>query len=187
MIKSANDLERLRKAFYCVFHSRNPFSPAGGEELMTKTILYETDLYYLNFEQFQALIGAVRASGEQEFFISMVETEADPFSLNTWNENESAHWICEEPVRFEEYRGLNLFIENAIYSSNGTWGFLLSHEFHALLVCQPQFWDAFRAQYPNWQRDLKDFAENWRHFERERGVATKWLQPLLDHLTLKPE
>ena len=186
MIRPTTDTERLREAFYRVFKSRDPFSPAGRNEFPVRVVLYETDMYGLEEKQFAALMGAIHECGEREFFISMVETEADPFRLDTWNKGEHAHWVCEEPVTFEEYVKLNLFIENAIYSSSGAWGVLLSHELHALLVCQQSFWEAFAKRYPNWKQDLEQFVELWRYHEKERGIDVSWLGPLIAYLIPVP-
>lgn len=179
MIKQTNDTARLREAFYRVFRSRDPFSAAGHEELPVRVVLYPTYGYYLETQQFQALIGALHDCGEREFFISMVEAEPEP---RNWDSKEFTHWVCEKPT-LEEYMSIGVFIENALYSPSGSWGILLSHEDHALLVCQPSFWDAFQSRYPNWRQDLEQFIELWRFHEKERDVDVGWLEPLLDHLT----
>lgn len=185
MIKPATDIRQLREAFYKVFKSQSPFTPAGQEEFHVRMVLYPTNVYYLKVKQFQALMGAVYESGEREFFISLVETETDPFSSQSWNTEWYSHWMCEAPT-FEEYMNVDLPIENAIYSVNGSWGVLVSHECHALLVCKPSFWDAFQSQYPDWRQDKEQFIELWHFHEKERGVDISWLQPLLTHLTPSP-
>lgn len=185
MIKPATDIERLREVFYRVFKSRDPFSPAGREEFPVRVMLYPTYGYYLETEQFRALIGAVHESGEREFFISLVEAETDPFSFQSWGPGWDSHWVCQEPT-LEEYMKTILPVENAIYSSSGSWGILVSHEDHALLVCHPTFWDAFQRLYPNWRQDLEQFIELWHYHERERGIDVGWLKPFLDHLVPAP-
>lgn len=182
MIRPATDTKRLKTIFYQVFKSRDPFSPAGWEKFPIRVLLYETDLYALEPGQFQALVEAAHENGEEKFFISMLEAEPE---ARNWEGNEFIHWECERPT-VEEYQSLELFLENAIYSENGTWGVLLSHECHGLLVCNQEFWGVFRSHYPNWEKDLESFVHYWRGLEKERGTDIEWLQSFLDHLSPKP-
>jgi hypothetical protein len=179
MISTAIDIARLREVFFRIFNSRNPFEPAGQEDFAVRAILFPTDVYYLDSSQFQALMGAMRDCGENFFFLSMVESEPDS---RNWAVDESIHWLCEEPT-YEEYRNVDIYIENALYSSDGKWGILISHEQHALLVCYPSFWDAFRSQYPSWENDKDKFIESWHLNEKETGCNIEWLNPFLAHLT----
>lgn len=175
MIKSITDTTRLHEAYHRVFRSRDPFTPAGQPEMPVRVILFPTDNYRLTAEQFRALTNTLLDCGEREFFVSEIEVEPDPFDAGD-------HWICEEPS-FSEYTDLLIVIENALYSSSGSWGILLSHELHALLVCRQSFWDAFKKRYPNWKRDQDEFIESWQYNEKELGSDVKWLKPFLAHLT----
>lgn len=181
MIKSVSDITPLRKAFYQVFASRSPFDPAGRDEFPVRALIYPTWGYYLEAEQFQALMGALGNCGEAEFYISMVEYEPEN---RVWNAGEDNHWLCLNPS-FEEYMQLDLFIENGLYSVNGSWGLLLSHEDHALFVCRDELWQSFERNYPEWRKDYAEFVDYWKAVEN-RGVDVKWLHPFLAHLTKAP-
>jgi hypothetical protein len=183
MIKPTTNLDQLRTAFYSVFKSSNPFAPVGQERMSIKAIIYPTNVYYLESDQFQALIKTLIDFGEDEFFISLTELESDPFETTTLNTGEDKHWICQTST-FDEYINIELFVENAIYSSKGTWGILLSHESHALFVCTQPFWKVFQKQYPSWKGDLRQFIDLWHTYHKERGINIDWLQPLLNHLTV---
>ncbi len=152
MIKSIIDTTLLREAYQRVFRLRDPFTPAGQPEMPVKVVLFPTDNYHLTAEQFRALTGALLDCGEREFFISEIEVEPDPFDTGD-------HWVCEEPS-FSEYTNLLIVIENALYSSSGSWGILLSHELHALLARHPSFQDAPKKRYQNWKKDQNELLES---------------------------
>lgn len=178
MIEPTTNTKRLREAFYRIFKSRDPFEPTSQEAFPLRVVLYPTDVYYLTGEQFGALMGALHDCGEREFFVSMVESEPE---ARNWNTDENRHWVCKEPS-FDEYMNIELFLENAIYSSSGSWGILISHEHHALLVCHSSFWKAFQKRYPNWEQDQIEFINNWYTNEKETGCDIGWLNPFLAHL-----
>lgn len=181
MIKHTSATGELRKAFYRVFKSRNAFSAAGREEFPVRVVLYPTYGYYLEANQFRALVSALHEYDEEKFFISMIEAEPEP---RNWGQ-EFTHWECENPT-LDEYMNLELFLENSIYSSSGSWGILVSHEDHALLVCQHPFWSIFEKYYPAWKQDLEQFNERWQRLKMEKGIDVEWLKPLLSHLKSTP-
>jgi hypothetical protein len=181
MIKPLTDISNLRETFYKVFNSLSPFDPAGRDEFPVRAVLYPTSVYYLEVEQFQALMHALGECGEREFYISMVEWEPES---RVWDTKENSHWLCLNPA-FEEYEKISLYIENAMYSVSGLWGILQSHEEHALLVCHDELWESFQKHYPNWRQDYVEFIEYWKEVE-DRDVDVGWLKPFLAHLTKSP-
>lgn len=178
MIQTFDDFGLLKESFYRVFKSHNPSEPAGREELPIKAVLFMTDSYHLEQHQFYALANTLRARGESEFFITETEGAGDPFDPTN---PKRGSWICVNPT-FAEYAGVPTGIENAVYSKSGSWGILLSHELHGLLVCGHQFWSTFQKWYPLWEHDVKEFVEFWRANEEEHGSEHEWLRPLLSHL-----
>jgi hypothetical protein len=179
MITPAHNLQSLKEAFYRVFNTHNPFDPAVRGDVPIRIILFMTDSYHLEAEQFFALTETLKVIGEDEFYISEVEEVADPFdSQNKWRRD---HWVCVNPT-FEEYTKLPIGIENALYSPKGGWGILLSHESHGLLGCHQYFWDVFQTLYPDWRSNLKEFIKWWETSEAKDSVKYKWLGPLLAHL-----
>jgi hypothetical protein len=182
MIRPVTNTQRLKNIFYQVFNSRDPFSPVAQEMFPIRVILFPTIVHHLEPRQFQALLEAARKTGDEKFYISMLEFEPEE---RNWDGSEFTHWECERPT-IEEYRSSELYLDNAMYSENGTWGVITSHECHGLLICQQPFWDVFQSYYPDWENDATNFVNFWRSLERERGVDIGWLQPFLDHLFPKP-
>src|SRR6266576_3995763 len=129
MIRSLDNIDQAKAAFRMLFSSTDPFEPAGRAELPVRVVLFPTDSYHLDREQFEALIAAMRNSHESRFFLSELES-SDPFDPNAHWKRE--HWECTNPT-FDEYSSLMIGVDNALYSENGSWGVLLSHELHGLL------------------------------------------------------
>ncbi|MBI1762687.1 MAG: hypothetical protein HYR56_14730 [Acidobacteria bacterium] len=175
MLTKATDIAKMREAFYASFCSRNPFEPSGNLDMPHRIILYPTYGYHLAENQFQAVVEASLACGEESFLISEVEYQPDPFVTGQ-------HWVCKG-LTFDEYLNLPLSVENALYSLNGEWGILVSHEDHALLVSRFSFWEHFQRKYPQWKDDHEKFIEFWRQNVREYGSDVGWLKIFLAHLS----
>jgi hypothetical protein len=175
MIERIVSTKELKEAFFRIFGSTDPFIPAGHPDVPIKAVLYPTESYHLSKQQFQALIKASLVYDERVFFISEIEGNSNPF-------DKGFHWICNEPT-FTEYTNLPIGIENAIYSKSGKWGLLLSHELHALLVCDIPFWETFQQLYPEWKFDQEKFIKDWESKEKEFGSNIGWLKPFISHLT----
>lgn len=176
MIKILQDSNRAKLAFHKLFSSTNPFEPAGRVDLPVRVVLFPTDSYHLDQAQFDALISAAQGT---RFFISEMES-IDPFDPHArWKRK---HWECTNPT-FDEYASLMIGVDNALYSENGSWGVIISHELHALLVCDEQFWRVFGDGYPNCEHDFDEFIEYWRRIREEAGTDTKWLPTFVAHLT----
>lgn len=178
MIRRVTETKVLSQAYNRIFKSLNPFSPAVQIEVPVRRVLYPTYGYHLDANQYQALTKALIDCGEKEFYISILEYERKyngPFT-------EGDHWVCELS-NYLEYAELPIVLENALYSTNGMWGILISHELHALLACHPRFWEAFRKYYPNWKQDQDRFVEEWKYNHNTYGSDISWLDDFLDSLT----
>ena len=181
MIEPVTDAAPRRKAFYQVFNSRSPVQPAGRDEFPVRALLYPTDCRFLEGVQFRALMGALEDCGEREFYLSMVEFQPE---RRVWGGGENNHWLCRNPT-FDEYEQTDVYIENALYSVNGSWGVLLSHEDHALVVCHEALWQSLERRYPDWRKGYDEFIDYWKEVE-SRGVNVDWINPFLSHLTRPP-
>lgn len=78
---------------------------------------------------------------------------------------------------YEDYSQLSLTLENAIYSRDGNWGVLISHEMHALIAGSREFMTALDEQYRGWSNDLRLLREAWS--ENPNGG---WLEPTISHV-----
>jgi hypothetical protein len=62
---------------------------------------------------------------------------------------------------YREYEQEDIIIENAIYSSHGNWGIIISHEEHAVLGGHKQCIETFKAAYPDYINDQKSLYKPW--------------------------
>ena len=146
-----------------------PFAPwvrAGG-------VLYPTDGLHLTRGQYKALAAALVSTGESGFFLSVVESEGLGFQSRSWG-----HWWCEQ-MSYEEYRDLHLTLENAIYSKDGGWGILISHEMHAVEGGRAEFLGAFTAAYATWTEDLHALRAEWTN-----NPNSDWMRSLPEFVNL---
>jgi len=175
MVELISYAKNLEKLYYKVFRSTDPFVDAGQPILPIKAVIYPTYGYHLKEQQFEALKGANKAIGSIEFFISQIEHyPANPFVVGE-------HWKCIDPS-FEEYNETSIALENAIYSADGSWGFLISHEDHALIVSDLEFWEAFKKLYSDLREDYYLFLNYWKQVNEGKS----WLDHFLASLTVKP-
>lgn len=149
------DLSAIRSAWEQVFCSNDPFVWPFRPRFMSGRIFYPTDGYHLTKLQFQAVGEALKQTGETGFFLSVVESEGLSFLDRGWG-----HWVCESPS-YEEYTQMPLTLENAIYSREGRWGVLISHEMHAVIAGSAEFMAALSGQYREWSNDLRLLRQAW--------------------------
>lgn len=174
MIEQLSTPERHREKIGTIFQSTDPFADAGRDAFPIKAVLYPTYGYHLSKSQFRALLNACAEVGEESFLISQVEGKPEAELPKDWN------WCCISPT-YKKYLELPLLIENAHYSSDGTWGILMSHERHGLLVSNVDFWDAFKSKYMAWDEDYKKFERYWEGIEHK-----PWYEEFINSLTVKP-
>ena len=63
----------LQEAFNKVFRNKNPFEEMFQDHVKDKLLIYPTNGYYLNEDQYRALIKAINSIGETKIYISEVE------------------------------------------------------------------------------------------------------------------
>ena len=176
MIEPVLSGRSLEQIYYSIFRSTDPFGDAGQSTFPIKAVIYPTYGYHLTERQFKALKEANDITGGKEFFISQVEHEpANPFVVGE-------HWKCVNPS-FSDYNEISIALENAIYSVDGSWGALVSHEDHALIVSKMDFWKAFKDIYTDWREDYILFLNNWKQSKED----SSWQDNFLKSLTIRPK
>ena len=163
----------LAARFHSVFLNFDPYKPKFANQTGTRFLLFPTDSYHLTAAQFGAFSAAIEPRRKHQFFISEIGWGRDSFE-------KGRHYLCNGPT-FDEYTSLKIGVENAIYSTDGAWGFLLSDELHAIVACDDAFLKLFEAQYPL-TKDLTKFLSYWNAI-RQEGTDIDWLEPLCNKLS----
>ncbi|MEM6454567.1 MAG: hypothetical protein AAF772_05700 [Acidobacteriota bacterium] len=161
----------VRSAWEEIFNSNDPFVWPFRSQFLEGRLAYPTDGYHLTKEQFLAVSAASKELGEEGFYLSVTESEGLSFLDRPWG-----HWLSNTST-YEKYAELSLPLENAMYSRQGRWGAIVSHEMHALIAGPPRFLSALDARYPSWEMDMNALRSDW-----PSGVDMDWLAQMTSML-----
>ena len=170
-----------KKSFYNIFKNNDPFGRMFNNCINQKILLCQTDGYYLKKEQFEALMKTIKKLEESSFYISVTENNfTDIFEAGT--EYIPEHWKLSSQISYEEYKENLIILENALYSINGVWGVIVSHEDHAVLGGSDDFIELFKKSYKNWNQDIKNFNTMWEYNKKQFNSDTKWIPDFLEYI-----
>lgn len=163
-------------ALRLVFHADDPFDEPFAREVERRMILFPV-YYELEPPLLDALATAALQQGDSEFFLSVLERPAEK------DQDRPYHW-CVSTSGLDGYRtlGYPFVLENAVYSPEGKWGIMVSHENHALLGGTASFVDNVRSLVPNIDDQVFDFLAAWEQNKLQLGSSTDWLPNLVKHV-----
>ncbi|WP_186580240.1 hypothetical protein [Aquibacillus kalidii] len=178
-LQSVEGISRLKDAFHKVFIKSDPFGYPFQEILNEKVLIFPTNGYYLNKNQFDALMKTIEYFGQGTFFGS--ESEGDSFNLSQDFNSELApqHWVVESNIDYEGYQSIPFVVENSLYSPHGEWGLQLSHEDHAILAGNSLFINRFKEAYPKWEKDKAKFFQHWVEVNKDFSTDIKWIDDFI--------
>ncbi len=180
-VKPQKSASTLKAAFYKIFKDANPFGKMFNDFVKQKIILCPTDGYYLSRNQFNALMQASRQLGESSFYLC----ETEGHFLDNSNEKDSysfGYGELSNEISYEEYKKLRIVLENALYSTNGSWGVIISHEDHGVVGGTNNFIESFKKLYPQWAHDYKNFVKLWEDNEKQYHSNLSWLPDFLKYI-----
>ena len=177
-IVGSEALKTLESSFLKVFKNKDSFGNPFTEDIQTKLLLFPTDGYYLQEDQFNVLCQINRHIGEEEFFISEIEGDCFSASLSS-QAYEHGHWVGNVTSMYEDYKSLPIVLENAIYSKKGNWGLMTSHEGHAILGGSKEFIVRFQGLYPKYRTSQERFFEYWKYNKSKYNSNIEWLSNFL--------
>lgn len=175
---------RLRQIFVHDNPITHPFSPSVSERLIIAPYKYVIEPPLTD-----AVINAASRIGDKGCYLSLL-----------WRDKagtEPAHWYIplsefrDAYVEDENHQALiaceNSFFslrESAIYSSQGKWGIIVTHEWFGLLGGTPEFISVIRSSIPEIEQQVLKFLEHIKHCKESYGaIATlEWVRPLLIHI-----
>lgn len=164
---------QYRAAYERVFRSTDPFDAPLRPR--NRAILFPV-AFTLDREQFESLVGAARAVGDEALCVTITEGDSSE------QRPDDRHWLVDF-WDFTEYQGLPALgaLENAIYSPEGRWGLLISHEQHAVVGGCEAFMEALVGHWPDSERGMADFLTYW-DVAKAQGASTEWVRPFLIHV-----
>ena len=186
--RTINDLIHIQQqklAFYSVFNNKNPFGRMFNNADDQKIILCPIDGYCLNQKQFNALLVVIKTIGEISFYVTEIEGDCFFENANTMEYDRLGHWEFDNKISYEEYTNMPIIFENALYSKNGTWGIIISHENHAVISGSNDFIELFKDLYSGWIQDFKNFIEMWKYNKNHYNSNLSWLPDFLEYINSK--
>ena len=175
-----------------IFVNDNPFNEPFSSQVIGRTIIYpcedENDLLII-----QALINAALNLGDTGCYISLISIECPEYGpahcyipLSEFLEGYSG---TEEDRLIGPRLGINPYtLDSVIYSSQGKWGLMRSHERFGLLGGSPEFIEEIRGSVPDLDNQVYGFFERLRLLLVDCDVnppditRNKWLPTLLTHV-----
>ena len=182
MVSKVSDPQHLaaaRAAFHAVFRNPDPFEEPFQARIPERLILYPIS-YQLDEQEYAAVAAAASAVGELTAFLTLTEnSEGLPFE-------ELRHWHID--LGYHPYEALLStegwvpFMENAIYSTNGLWGLIISHEDHAVIGGPPRFIEGITRNLPDVGGQIREFLATWKDNRDRLGYEIDWLPRHLTHV-----
>lgn len=181
IINRRDKIPTLKEIFSKIFSKNDPFDKMFVPSISSKIILYPTKGYHLSEKQFLALIRTMETFGEKSFYLSEIEG-------NTFVKNDTGviypyeHLELNIETPYIEYEGKTIILENALYSSEGTWGIIISHEEHAVLGGHKDFMETFEKLYPEHMDDQKKFVEAIKYWGKLSKADLSWLPAFIAYI-----
>ncbi len=175
MIKLVNreEIKKFDKIFKRVFQSKDAFGEMFQEDIKKRIILCPTDGYFLTNEQFFALLKTLKEIGEDKFLLSIIEGRN--------NDN----WLIENNTSYDEYSQLPIYLENAIFSTQGEWGLLISHEEYAVFGGDEQLISNFLSIYLKSKEDITNFIDMWNYNKENYKTDLSWMKLFKKHMNIE--
>jgi hypothetical protein len=172
--------KKIRSAFCKVFKIADPFGRLFNDVIKHKVILCPTDGYHLNKEQFQALMETIKVLGESSFYARETEEQwPDDSDGKTYSFRSGE---LSNTITYKEYKDLKIVLENALYSTNGSWGIIISHEDHGVIGGNSDFIKIFKALYPQWNQGCQNFIQLWEANKAQYNSNLNWLPDFLKYI-----
>ena len=163
-----------------------PFSP-----LITKRkIIYPCNGSFDESIPLEVLVSAALAVGDEGCYISSLyrSEELPNHCFISLAEMLKGYSGCESPEENIDHLigirlGIDIYgLDSVVYSSQGLWGIMMSHERHGLLGGTPEFMDIIEASVPNLNTQVYGWFERFQDFKASWEPTLDWLPTILTHV-----
>lgn len=175
MTESEFETEAL-PALRRVFVSDDPVDAPASPTTASRAIWYPVG-FRLELSELQAIESAARGIGETAMYVTVLERPQE------FAQDRAYHWFIpfEERGAYEEL-GHAFVLENAIYSTLGTWGVMISQLDHAIVAGTSEFVSGlFRAVGSSPEDQMDRFLDYWRAPDVP-SESSDWIPGLLTHV-----
>ncbi len=157
----------------------DPFLKPFTNSIDCKRILFEYN-FIPNSEFLKGLQFSVqREYLEETFYLAIVEglDSIESIPLEVWK------------ISFNSYNDFlinehtySIALENVIFSLNGNWGIISSHESHGVIGGSEQFINTLKDMLPMLDFQVIQFLNYWKSYHEDFGVNIDWLPTLMEHV-----
>ena len=174
---------KLRQVFVHDDPFTRPFMSGVAERLIVAPYKY-----FIEPPLTDAVIKAASSIGDQGCYLSLLWRNKDGTEPAHWyiplSEFHDAYFGDETSSRIACENSFFGLSESAIYSSQGRWGIIVTHEWFGLLGGTPEFISAIRSSVPNIEQQVLKFLEHIKHCKESYGAGATldWVRPLLIHV-----
>lgn len=167
-----------------VFVNDDPFDNTFSPNITERLILYRCEPY-LEFNLIEGLITGASYLGDTHCYLRNLSSSIDPETKII--EPQNYYMLLSELYEEQVGAGLNIdfsfWIDYVIYSPQGTWGLMISHESHGMLGGSPKFINKIREFEPTLDNQIELFLQKFQSIKRHiPGARLEWLPGLLTHV-----
>jgi hypothetical protein len=169
-----------------IFVHDDPFTHPFRSSVIER-LLIAPYKYVIEPPLISAVLEAASSIGDEGCYLSLLWRDK--------TSTEPAHWYIplaefyDAYVEDENHKALvaeeNPYFslrESAIYSPQGKWGIILTHECFGLLGGTAKFLDAIRSSIPKIEQQVFQFLEDIKNRKERCGELFTWVRPLLIHI-----
>ncbi|MGK7874025.1 MAG: hypothetical protein AB4426_12145 [Xenococcaceae cyanobacterium] len=165
-----------------VFVNDDPFEEPFSPNITGRIIIYPC-YNYLETPLIDALIAAASSLGDTSCYLTQLwrdEKEPNHCYIPLLQLHE---FYCCSSGNNKLIEKIKLLSEYVIYSGQGKWGLMVSHEHHGMLGGSPEFIEAVYQVIPDLDRQVYDFLKNFQ-LSKAAGMrlTLEWLPELLTHV-----
>lgn len=182
---SSKAILAAKESFECVFRSRDPFEEPVQANVSSRAILYPSNYLFQRYpEQYTAIVSGAVSVGESRAYVSETEGYAQGIEFDSPG---GYHALIDfDGTSFKDLivrtreQGYPGITEAALYSTQGTWGAITSHERHAVVGGPPEFM-AVLAEQLDLEAGIQEFLADFKDAYDRFGGDSSWIPRLLRH------
>jgi hypothetical protein len=172
-----------------VFVNDNPFGQPFSSNITQRRIIYYYK-YGIEPPLTDALVAAASSVGDSGFYWSVLWRDKDVYhQTDEINHcyvpfSEFVSIYVEQDHEFFQKIQYFFILENVIYSPQGKWGIMFSHESFGLLGGIPEFVEIFEKLIPDLNQQVYGFIDYFVSLKSKSPDTTeiRWLPGLLTHV-----
>lgn len=169
-----------------VFVNNDPFDTPFSPNIISKMILYPCEID-LDHSLLNAIIKAASREGDSGCYLSQLWQFGDNYYYHCYIPLPELINFYTQPLEGERSIKAQLRIqmnpEYVLFSEHGTWGLMVSHEYHGLLGGSIKFMKTICEELTSLGEQVYNWLNLLRWFQKQSSNTTlDWLPGLLAHV-----